>query len=111
MVVFPVLLLYPLDMQSDLIKAFGEEQTLQGHLEYLLPLPWDTAGEYTLVNVEGYVETTSGGMIKWGKKVELLKMLSGGKVEVVDGVVRVNVVPKARAPEWIATVKERRGRS
>ena len=108
---FPVILLYPLHMQSDFIKAFGEEQTLQGHLAYLFPLPWDTSGEYSPQTVEAYMETAEGGLVKWGKNVELLKVLSGGKVEVVDGMVRVNLVPKARAPEWIENVKKRRVRT
>ena len=105
---FPVILLYPLHLQSDFIKAFGEEQTLQGHLDYLLPLPWDSGKEYTSKEVEAYMETAEGGLIKWGKRVPLLKVVSGGKVEVVDGLVRVNLVPKGRAPEWIEAVKKRR---
>ncbi|KAA6414965.1 MAG: hypothetical protein FRX48_01716 [Lasallia pustulata] len=107
--VFPVVLLYPLHLQSDFIKAFGEEQTLGGHLEYLLPLPWDEKGEYT--DVEAYMETVAGGLVKVGKKVPLLKVLSGGKVEVVDEIVRINVVPKARAAEWIEEVKRRKGKA
>lgn len=27
--------------------------------------------------IDAYMETVDGGMIKWGKKVELLKVLSG----------------------------------
>ena len=106
---FPVILLYPLHLQSDFIKAFGEEQTLLGHLEYLIPLPWDTNQEYTLEGAEAYMETTTGGLIKCGKKVPLLKVLSGGKAEVVDGIVRINIVPKNRAGEWIEAVKKRKG--
>ena len=105
---FPVILLYPLHLQSDFVKAFGEEQTPIGHLKYLLPLPWDEKKEYTLEGVETYMETHEGGLIKWGKKVPLLKVLSGGKVEVVDGIVRVNVIPKTRASEWIESVKKRK---
>ena len=105
---FPVVILYPLHLQSDFVKAFGEEQTLLGHLEYLLPLPWDERREYTLEGAEAYMETYEGGLIKWGKKVPLLKVLSGSKVEVVDGIVKVNVVPKGRANGWIESVKKRR---
>ena len=105
---FPVVILYPLHLQSDFIKAFGEEQTLQGHLDYLLPLPWDTSGEYAPKEIEAYLETVGGGLVKWGKKVELLKVLSASKVEVVDGMVRVNLVPKRRASEWIEAVKKRK---
>lgn len=107
--VFPVVLLYPLHLQSDFIKSFGEEQTLGGHLEYMLPLPWDEKGEYK--DVEAYMETVAGGLVKVGKKVPLLKVLSGGKVEVVDEIVRINVVPKARAAEWIEEVKRRKGKA
>ena len=109
--IFPVVLLYPLHLQSDFIKAFGEEQTLQGHLEYLLPLPWDKQGEYTVKGVEAYIETVEGGLIKWGKKVELLKVLSGGKVEIVDGLLRVNILPKIGAAGWIETVKKRKNKT
>ena len=105
---FPLLLLYPLHAQSDFIKAFGEEQDLSGHLGYLLPLPWDANQEYTLSSIEAYMETKDGGLVKWGKRVPLLKVLSGGKVEVVDGIVRANVLPKARAEEWIREMKKRR---
>ena len=105
--VFPVVVLYPLHLQSDFIKSFGEQETLQAHLEYLLPLPWDKLGEYKAKTSEAYLETVEGGLIKWGKKVELLKVLSGSKVEIVDGLVKVNILPKNRASEWIDTVKKR----
>lgn len=108
---FPVVLLYPVHLQSDFIKAFGEEQSVQGHLEYLLPLPWDKEKEYTVKGVDAYLETVEGGLIKWGKKVELLKVLSGGKVEVVDGLVKVNILPRSRAAEWIETVKKRNNKA
>ncbi|MCJ1473659.1 hypothetical protein MMC13_002310 [Lambiella insularis] len=105
---FPLVLLYPLHLQSDFIKAFGEEQSLLGHLGYLLPLPWDEKREYSSQGVEAYMETKEGGLMKWGKKLPLLKVLSGGKVEVVDGIVRANLLPKVRADEWIREVKKRK---
>jgi len=49
--------------------------------------------------------------MKVGKKVPLLKVLGGGKVEVLDSIVKINVVPKARAPEWIEEVKKRKGKA
>ncbi|MCJ1398240.1 hypothetical protein MMC11_001437 [Xylographa trunciseda] len=107
---FPLLLLYPLHAQSDFIKAFGEEQSLSRHLKYLLPLPWDEKQEYGGNIVEAYIETKEGGLLRWGKKVPLLKLLSGGKVEVVDGIVRANLLPKARAEEWIQEMKKRKKR-
>ncbi|KAK0248542.1 hypothetical protein B0A54_11222 [Friedmanniomyces endolithicus] len=108
---FPMILLYPLHAQSDFIKACGEEETIAQHLEYILPTPWDKSREYSLQSVECYMETIQGGLIKAGKKVSILKILESGKVEVVDGLVRVNVVLKARAAEWIDDFKRRKGKT
>jgi tetratricopeptide (TPR) repeat protein len=106
---FPTVLLYPLDLQSDFIKAFAETETLEDHLSYILPLPWDEKGEYKGVgDVECYLETRDGGVLKMGKKVTLLKALSTGKVEVVDEVVKVFVVPKGKAEEWVKKFKEQK---
>lgn len=106
--IVPVLFLYPLHAQSDFIKAFEEAQTLNDHLEYVLPLPWDEAHEYASPDaVECYIETTSGGLIKAGKKLQLLKILASGKVEIVDGLLRVYVVPKASATSWAQEFKAR----
>ncbi|KAH8167052.1 hypothetical protein CIB48_g1187 [Xylaria polymorpha] len=92
---FPTVLLYPAHLESDFIKAFNETASLADHLGYVFPLPWDTEGAYTVAGVECYMETVAGGLIKLGKKVPLLKVLSGGKVEVVDEVVRIFVLPRS----------------
>ncbi|OTA69047.1 TPR-like protein [Hypoxylon sp. EC38] len=105
---FPTVLLYPAHLESDFIKAFNETDTLADHLSYVFPLPWDKAGEYTLDGVECYMETLSGGLIKVGKKVPLLKMLSSGNVEVVDEVVRFFILPKAKAAEWVQEFKTKK---
>jgi tetratricopeptide (TPR) repeat protein len=106
---FPTVLLYPLDLQSDFIKAFAETETLEDHLSYILPLPWDEKGEYADAgHVECYLETREGGVLKMGKRVSLLKALATGKVEVVDEVVKVFVVPKGKAEEWVKKFKEQK---
>ncbi|KAK1256238.1 hypothetical protein MKX07_008497 [Trichoderma sp. CBMAI-0711] len=105
---FPTVLLYPLHLESDFIKAFQETHCLEDHLSYIFPLPWDKEGEYTLGGVTCYVETKDGGLIKMGKKVPLLKVLSGGKVEVVDEVVKIFVVPTGKAEGWVKEFKEKR---
>ncbi|KAI6874054.1 TPR-like protein [Hortaea werneckii] len=107
---FPVTFLYPLHAQSDFVKAFTEDETLSQHLEYILPLPWDQGHEYTLVDVECYMETITGGLIKAGKNLPLLKLLGSGKVEVVDGLVKVSVVPKAKSSAFIEEFKKRKGK-
>ena len=108
---FPVVLLYPLHLQSDFIKAFSEMDTVLNHLEYIFPLPWDERHEYTLESVEFYMETGSGGLIKVGKKVSLGKVLGSPGVEIVDGVVRINVLLKSGAAGWIEEMKIRKGKA
>ncbi|KAL7958803.1 hypothetical protein V8C34DRAFT_137600 [Trichoderma compactum] len=105
---FPTVLLYPLHLESDFIKAFHETHSLEDHLGYIFPLPWDKEAQYTLAGVTCYIETKEGGLIKMGKKVPLLKVLSGGKVEVVDEVVRIFVLPTSKAEGWVKEFKEKR---
>ncbi|CCT64118.1 related to hsp90 chaperone complex associated protein CNS1 [Fusarium fujikuroi IMI 58289] len=105
---FPTVLLYPLHLESDFIKAFEETHSLDDHLSYIFPLPWDKEGVYTTTGVEAFVETTQGGLLKMGKRVPLLKVLGTGKVEVVDEVVRIFVVPKDKAEAWTKEHKAKR---
>lgn len=104
---FPTVLLYPAHYESDFIKAFSERETLMQHFGYVFPLPWDLEGEYSPNGVECFMETTSGcgGLVRVGKKVALLKVLSMDNVEVVDGVVKIYVVPKAKAEGWVKEFK------
>lgn len=102
---FPTVLLYPEHLESDFIKAFNETECLSQHFGYVFPLPWDLEGAYSASGVECYMETLNGGLVKVGKKVPLLKILSSGNVEVVDEVIKIFVVPKAKADAWVAEFK------
>lgn len=108
---FPVIILYPMHGQSDFIKAFNEREKLDQHLDYIFPLPWDEQHEYSVDNVEAYMETSAGGLIKVGKKMSLGKVLGSGKPEIVDGLVTVSVVPKDKAAGWIEEFKKRKGKT
>lgn len=108
--VFPVVFLYPLHARSDFVKAFPETDTVPEHLGYMLPLPWDEGREYALGSVEFYMETDGGGLVRVGGKASLGKALGSPGVEVVDGVVRVYVLLKARAAGWIEEMKIRKGK-
>ena len=105
---FPAVLLYPAHLQSDLVKGFGETQTLAEHLAYVLPPPWDAAGEYAPAAVVAYMETAAGGLVRVGKKLPLLRLLAGGNVEVVDGLVRFYILPAAKAEAWVQEFKTKR---
>jgi hypothetical protein len=108
--VFPTVLLYPLHLQSDFIKEFGETEKLGERLDYILAerLVWDEQGEYSPKGVECYMETVTGGLVKVGRGVTLLKVLSAGNVEVVDEVVKIFVVPKAKAAGWVEEFKRKK---
>ena len=108
MLEFPVMFLYPLHNQTDLVKAWAEKDAVWQHLSYILPLPWDEKGEYK--DVDCYMDTVTGGLMKVGKKLSLLEILSNGKTEVVDGLVRIFVVPTAKAGQWIEEVKKKKGK-
>ena len=103
------MLLYPLHAQTDFIKEFREDEAVSEHLAYVLPPPWDEGREYLPETVDCYMETVKGGLIKAGKKLTLLKLLGSGQVEIVDGLVKINVLPRLKAPQWIEEVKARRG--
>ncbi|KKZ68224.1 hypothetical protein EMCG_06115 [[Emmonsia] crescens] len=107
--VFPSVFLYPMDAQSDFVKAFSETETIGDHLSYIFPLPWDSRQEYTPDSVDCFMETVAGGLIKVGKKMPLLKILTGGKVEVVDALVKINIVPTGKSKQWIEEMKARKG--
>lgn len=106
----PALLLYPLHEQTDLIKQFAEDESVGQHLQYIMPLPWDEDHVYTPESVDCYIESISGGLIKAGKKMALLRILNSGKVEIVDGLLRIYVVPQNQAAGWIETFKQRNPR-
>lgn len=105
---FPAVFLYPMDAQSDFIKAFSEMHSIEDHLEYIFPLPWDANNEYTIKSVDCFMETATGGLIKAGKKLPLLQILSGSKVEVVDQLVKFFIVPTAKSGQFIAEMKKRK---
>ncbi|KAJ5707394.1 hypothetical protein N7488_007195 [Penicillium malachiteum] len=105
---FPAVFLYPMDAQSDFIKSFSELHTITDHLDYMFPLPWDIKKEYTIPGVECFMQTVTGGLIKAGKKLPLLQILTGGKVEVVDEMVRIFIVPTSKSAAFIAEMKSRK---
>ncbi|EHA18354.1 hypothetical protein ASPNIDRAFT_141445, partial [Aspergillus niger ATCC 1015] len=102
---FPAVFLYHMDAQTDFIKAFSEMHSIEDHLDYMFPLPWDEKGEYKINTVECFMETVTGGLIRAGKKVPLVQILSGGKVEVVDELVKIYIVPTSKSAKFIAEMK------
>ncbi|KAF8421431.1 TPR domain-containing protein [Tirmania nivea] len=109
--VLPTIVLYPLAAQSDFIPTWREDETAEERLGMQAlaePPPWDERREYAWKSVEVFMETVAGGLVKVGKKVPLGEALGGGKVEVVDDLVKLMVVPRGRRDVWIDEWKKRR---
>lgn len=109
MLVFPVVFLYPMHAQSDFVKQFAEKDPIIDHLNYIFPLPWDEKQEYRVDSVDCYMDTTSGGIAKIGKRLSLLQALTTGKTQIVDGLVKIHIVPTLLAGKWIEEMKKRKG--
>jgi hypothetical protein len=112
----PVMVLYPLMAQSDLIKAFALEETLGQHLEYLLPPPWDEDGKLGYgkgKEVKAFLHTPTKEvpwkLLQVGKGVKFGEVLGGEKVVVEDGLVRVMVVPSGEVDRWLESWRLRMG--
>lgn len=112
--IVPVMFLYPLDMQSDMMEAVDVENTpVSAFLEQLfgesLP-PWVSASAANLdyadvKKLDVYCQTDSGGLVKVGRNSTLNKIFSLKQpvVPIIDGVPRLYVVPRNRAKDWLST--------
>ncbi|KAG0137890.1 hypothetical protein HOY82DRAFT_666810 [Tuber indicum] len=111
---FPAIFLYPLQGQSDFVKAFPVSSEVGMQLGVVLAeFPeWDHEKAYSPPGkVEVFVETRTGGLVRVGKKAALGSVLgNGGKVEVVDGLVKFLVVPKGEVGAFLEDWKRRMGK-
>lgn len=112
--IVPVLFLYPVDMQSDIIQQTDVTTTVISEYLYQLfggELPqWineengNTEDYSNIKTLEVYAQTDSGGLVKVGKSSTLEKVFSLQKpvVPVIDGIPRLYVVPKSKSKEWLS---------
>ncbi|KAK6346974.1 hypothetical protein TWF696_007069 [Orbilia brochopaga] len=113
---FPVLLLYPLHLESDFIKSLPEDTKLHSQLaEVLSPSnlpPWDVNHEYRYPEIEVLVERKKSDihpkstLSKVGRDVTTKRILSESKLELVNGMLTIFVVPKARLAEFVSEWKQ-----
>jgi hypothetical protein len=106
---FPSILLYPLSSQTDLIAEFPLSSTLNEQLSTVLEEApaWDVLHEYTVDEVECFMEIekeTGRGLVKIGKGVTMEKALKGRTI--VDGILRILVIPKNRVGTWVEDWKK-----
>lgn len=100
---FPVLVLYPLSMESDIMQQVDENVTIGSILDQLFTEPpaWANPKEYSVDQLEAYVQTESGGLAKVGRKFTLGKAFATPQVIMVDNMARIYVVPKSKSAAWL----------
>ena len=123
---FPLLIIFPQAAQTDFIKSVTEDDTLDDILRMILPPPWiettDNGFYRSSAEVEVYAERiiapngTEGragndakGLLKVGRKMKLGKILEAG-VGLIDGMMRVYILPKGKAGSWIEEMRIRMAR-
>jgi len=101
--IIPVLVLYPLSMESDILQEVDETVTISTILDQVLatPPPWADPREYNPASVDVYAQTESGGLAKIGGKTSLGKALGAASVVMVDSMARLYVVPRTEVAGWI----------
>ncbi|XP_075517133.1 uncharacterized protein LOC142551659 [Primulina tabacum] len=108
---WPVILLYPDVMSSDIVEDFCETDRFSVHLDMMFSessprLPWDTGNEYTRDSLELYYEACSGVCLS--KKEILCYLLEGTAATHLEnlGTEETSVVNHTSAangngPKWV----------
>lgn len=108
--ILPAMILYPTIDEFDYVAEISELTTPLEIIELILNRPQEWFNNpkhenFKVKNLECYLETESGGLIKAGKKVPINNVLlnPSPKVPLFDNALRLFVVPKVDAPQWLAT--------
>lgn len=107
---FPAMVLYPTIDEFDFIAEISELSTTTDILNVILDRPqtWFESPKhqnFTLKSLECFMETTSGGLVKLGKKAAIngALMADNAKAPLFDNALRLYVVPKPDSAEWLKT--------
>lgn len=106
--IFPAMVLYPTIDEFDFIAEIGELATPLEILEMLLnrPLEWfedPKHKNFSVKKLQVFMETTTGGLIKVGKKIAVNEPLMNDKPKapMFDNGLRLYVVPQPDVEEWL----------
>lgn len=111
---FPVVILYPMLLQSDFLASVTENDTVHLHIQQILSVEnrpqWDNEAEYLPDNVEVIVERKKdagrkAGLSKMGKNITIRTVLQEGKLELINGVLSVFVIPKKQVTKFVEVWK------
>ncbi|CCJ30796.1 unnamed protein product, partial [Pneumocystis jirovecii] len=101
---FPMAVAYPLARVSDFITEVAETCTLSEVLNYVLGSKpeWDQAGEYRADSVSVCMEAETG-VVRIHRDTRVIDAVRICGAELLDGVVRILVLPTGRIAEWLET--------
>ncbi|EPY52767.1 HSP chaperone complex subunit [Schizosaccharomyces cryophilus OY26] len=104
----PTLLLYPLTLQSDFLPSVSENTTPQELLETVFSEQpsWDSENLYRPDSLDVFAATSTGGLVKVGKRVPILQALIHPKTVLTDGLVQFHVVPNSQTSAFITSWKQ-----
>lgn len=107
--IFPAMVLYPTTDEFDYISEISELSTPTDILQVVLDRPkeWHEDPKhvnFTLKQLQCYMETLSGGLVKVGKKVAINNALMSDKPKapLFDNGLRLYVIPKSDSEEWLS---------
>lgn len=126
----PCAVLYPLAYQSDFLARVYEVDTLGEQAAMVLsePAPWDGEHKYTSDGVDLFVElrrpdaesrkgmtkdqvASAPALVKCRPETTFGQVLANPKVDLVDGVAKIYIVPKADSKQWISDFKAERAQT
>lgn len=105
--IFPAIVLYPTIDEFDYVAEVSELTTPLELLEMLLDRPrewFDAHPGFTVKLLQVFMETTTGGLVKVGKKVAVNEAMMSDKPKapLFDNALKLFVVPLADVDAWIA---------
>lgn len=111
--IMPAMILYPVTDEFDFVAEVSELSTPAEILEIVLNRPQEWFEDprhkgFSVKSLECYMETTSGGLVKVGKKAPINNALMAetAKAPLFDNGLRLFVVPKTESAKWLGTWKK-----
>ncbi|KAH3683121.1 hypothetical protein WICPIJ_005904 [Wickerhamomyces pijperi] len=108
--ILPATIIYPSTSEFDFIATISELTTAEEIIEMVLDRPQEWHEDpkhknFTLKEMQAYMESESGGLIKIGKKATLMKALATPKpiIPLLDNSIRLYLIPKVDAESWLGT--------
>jgi hypothetical protein len=107
--IFPAMIIYPTTDEFDFVADISELSTPLEIIDIILQRPAEWFEDpkhqnFTSKNLDAFMETEAGGLIKVGKKATFNKALSTAspKIPLFDNALKLYLVPKGDAADWLS---------